>query len=132
MAVLGAVNNLEAAITTIQEETDLQGDDLIRLTSLDNDEIVRSRDYLANIRRSVELGETLIEADDGGDQSKDLILDLRRFFTEGVDFRADDLLPAVIGNDLDKSQPCLPDPTFNGVVISPDLDAAIYDKGTCD
>jgi len=129
--LLGAVTNLEQALRRIEAETDSQEDDLIRITSWDNDELSRTRSYLENIRRSVEVGETLIEADADGDQNKDLVLDLRRFFADGIDFRGDGLLPPVIGNDLDKSRPCLPDPTFNGVVISPNLDSTIYNEFEC-
>jgi hypothetical protein len=131
LLLFGAINNLELTIKSIEEETDSQEDDLIRLTSLDTQEITRTRRYLTRIKRSIESGSTLIEAHDSGDRRKDIILDLRRFFAIGVDFRNDGLLPPVIGNDLDKSQPCLPDPTFNGVVVSPDLDTVVFDDYEC-
>lgn len=133
LLVSGAISNLEGAINSIEAEMDPQADDLIRLTTLESgqQDISRTRSYLASIRESIQSGPTRIEANDDGDQSKDVILDLWRFFNVGVDFRNDGLLPAIIDNELDKSRPCLPDPTFNGVVVSPDLNDAIYDENVC-
>jgi hypothetical protein len=80
----------------------------------------------------VTTGRTLIDTHDSGDRRKDLILDLKQFFTVGVDFRDDNVLPRIVGNDLVGSKPCLPDPTFNGVVISPDLEDILFEETQCD
>ena len=119
--ILLAIANLENSLRVIQSETDNQDDDLVRVSSVEAGEISRTRAYLSGVKQSLTGGGFFSAADSGGDKSKDLILDLQTFFTVGVDFRKDNLLPAVIGNELDDRQPCLPDPTFNGVVVSPDL-----------
>jgi hypothetical protein len=132
MLVSGAIDNLELVIKSIQAETDSQEDDLIRLSDLEPDELNRIRDYLAKVKQSVTTGRTLIDTHDSGDRRKDLILDLKQFFTVGVDFRDDNVLPRIVGNDLVGSKPCLPDPTFNGVVISPDLEDILFEETQCD
>jgi len=127
----GSISKFELALNQIQSETDAQDDDLIRLTSSDQEEINQTKEYLARTRRSISSGQTLLYSSESGDPMEDIIINLRRFFDAGVDFRGDNLLPAVRGNSLDDSQPCLTDPTFNGVVISPDLDSSIYDDYVC-
>jgi hypothetical protein len=119
--ILRAIADFENALRVIESETDSQDDDLIRVSSLDADEIARTRSYLAGVKKSLTGGGFFNAADTDGEKRKDLILDLQAFFTVGVDFRKDNLVPAVIGNELDDSEPCLPDPTFNGVVISLDI-----------
>lgn len=131
LLILGAINNFQLALSTIESEKDSQDDDLVRLTNLDPGDITRTRNYLANIKNSVVQGQTLIVADDSGDRSKDVILNLKRFFDTGIDFRESNLMPKIRENELDTSRPCLPDPTFNGVVISPDLNSIVYDEGIC-
>ena len=128
----GVIYNLDRAITSIENETDDQENDLIKISESDQGDIDRTRAYLLKTRNSIVNGETLIHEDSDGDRTKDVVLNLKRFFIEGVDFRRDDLLPAFEGNQLDEGRPCLPDPTFNGVVVSPDLDESIYEGYSCD
>ena len=127
----GVIKNIEQAIRSIEGESDPQDDDLLKISSADREDISRTRSYLSKTRNSIINGETLVHEDSDGDRTKNLVLNLKRFFVEGVDFRKDDLLPAVKGNRLDESRPCLPDPTFNGVVISPNLDDVIYEEFPC-
>jgi Domain of unknown function (DUF4214) len=131
LLVNGAINNLQLAIDSMESEADPQDDDLISLADVNTDDLNSVRSYLANVKTSINQGQTLIANSDSGDRSKNIILDLKRFFNVGVDFRGSNLLPAVDRNKLDTSRQCLPDPTFNGVVISPDLDATIYDGSRC-
>ncbi len=119
--ILSAIANVENALRVIESETDSQDDDLIRVSSFDPNVISRTRSYLTRVKQSLTGGGFFTEADPDGDKSKDLILDLQAFFTVGVDFRKDNLLPTIIGNELEDGELCLPDPTFNGVVVSPDL-----------
>ncbi len=131
--LLSSIQFLLAALDTIQAEADPQDDDLIRIDILDlaGDDHARSVAFLQNLRTSILSGETLIEPGADGDTTEDIILDLQYFFDVGLDIRGDNLLPEFLDNRLDPAQPCLPDPTFNGVVISPDLDNALYKGVVC-
>ena len=128
----GVIRNLERVITSIENEADDQENDVIKISEYDREDIDQARAYLSKTKNSIVNGQTLIHENSNGDQTKDVILNLKRFFGEGVDFRRDNLLPAVKGNQLDEARPCLPDPSFNGVVVSPDLDDAIYEDYACD
>jgi hypothetical protein len=108
----------------MNSETDDQSDDLITLDDKVTDEIDHARELLANLRMSVSDGATVIEPA--------LELNLAMFFAGGVDLRADGLLPTFAGNDPVDDGSCFPDPTFGGVVLSPDLNRDDNADSICD
>jgi hypothetical protein len=106
----GAIDDLKAAINSVRAETDNQSNDLITLDTLEDPTGAEALAFLDSVAQSIASGATAV-----GDKT----LDLKRFFDTGVDFRSPvNLLPALAGNDV---AGLLPDPTFAGVVVSPDL-----------
>lgn len=107
-----ALDDFEEAIDEIATETDQQVDDLVTLD--DFSDPAHFKTVIVQIRDSIMgVGTTV------GDSQ----LDLQRFFDVGVDFRSpSSLLPPFAGNSA--SGP-FPDATFDGVVLSPDLNEDI-------
>lgn len=124
---LEAIAAFEDAILAVQAEPDDQADDLFSLSTAEERE--EALGYLTRVRQSIEAGATEIKADVDNQPERRIILDLRQFFAGGVDLRGGNLLPEVSGNDVSS---CLPDPTFNGVVLSPDLNKELNEQAdTC-
>ena len=124
---VGALVDMDAAIDVILAETDDQNDDLITLVDpadplADQAEQEQElRDFqtrIAEVQDSIANGATSIG------NSNPATLDLKQFFDVGVDFRNPDRLPPFSGNDISG---LFPDPNFNSVVISPDLNEDILD-----
>jgi len=136
--LLLGIRQLLMALDSINAETDAQDDDLLRVNALEleGDDYDRSVSFLKRLRDSIRSGETLIEQAGGpdgiGEPDYDLVLNLQQFFDVGVDLRGDDLLPKFMDNNVDDTQPCLADPTFNGVIISPDVNNRIYPGAECE
>ena len=64
------------------------------------------------------------------ERRKNAMLDLKRFFDNGVDFRSpSSLLPPFSGN---KVAGFFPDATFDSVVLQPDLNADVNNDGIPD
>ena len=107
-----ALDDYEDAIDEISAETDLQGDDLVTLDDFSDPAyfktvIGQARDSILGVGTTV------------GDSQ----LDLQRFFDIGVDFRSpSSLLPPFAGNN---ASGLFPDATFDGVVLTPDLNEDI-------
>ena len=115
--LLAALDDSLAAITSIEAETDSQLDDLITLDKYAPAGAATARDYISDTRNSVQGTGSRFDRNDL-DVTNDLVLQLDRFFGIGVDFRNSSLLPAFTGNAV---AGLFPDPTFNGVVLTPDL-----------
>jgi hypothetical protein len=122
-----ALVDMDAAIDVILAETDDQNDDLITLVDPADplaDQAVQEqelRDFqtrIAEVQNSIANGATSIG------NSNPATLDLQRFFDAGVDFRNPDRLPQFSGNDISG---LFPDPAFNSVVLSPDLNEDLLD-----
>jgi len=113
-----ALDDFDLAIDTILAETDPQDDDLITLESqlkrnlLSDPAGAEAKVKIAQARDSILNGATTVGK---------TMLDLQHFFDVGVDFRnpaPGGLLPPFSGN---RAAGPFPDPTFDGVVLLPDL-----------
>jgi len=122
-----ALVDADAAINAILLETDDQNDDLITLIdpadpladqALQEQELRDFQTRIAEVQNSIANGATSIG------NSNPATLDLMRFFDVGVDFRNPDRLPPFTGNDVSG---LFPDPNFNSVVLSPDLNEDLRD-----
>ena len=111
-----ALADIDEAIVIMLAETDDQSDDLISLADLSAQEITDFRTDIANVQSSIDNGPT--------DFDSSLTLDLKQFFDAGVDFRTPNRLPAFTGDDISG---LFPDPNFNDVVLSPDLNEDVVD-----
>jgi hypothetical protein len=118
---MDALVDMNEAIDVILSEVDDQNDDLITLVDPSDplaDQVVQEqelRDFqtrIAEVQNSIANGATSIG------NSNPATLDLKQFFDVGVDFRDPNRLPQFTGNDISG---LFPDPTFNSVVLSPDL-----------
>ena len=108
---------LAAEINAISAEFDSQSDDLITLDKYSAADIATAKDYINDSKNSVLGLDNRFDRNDQ-DVTNDLLLQLDRFFGIGVDFRSPNLLPGFIGNAVGS---LFPDPTFNGVILVPDL-----------
>lgn len=123
-ALAGALDDFSMAIDVINTETDAQGDDVVTLDSLtirDQNTLAEAKGYLANAKQSLALATTIVDYNQTVEPDKeDITLNLQKFFDIGVDFRkpAPGLLPPFEANRVNG---LFPDPTFGGVVLSPDL-----------
>jgi len=115
-----ALDDFSAALDVISAETDDQLNDLVTLDKLTANDVATAKGYLAKTKQSILSGETkIVDYDPAVDPDKeDIVLNLQRFFDVGVDFRNPNLLPVFTVN---KVSGLFPDPTFNGVVKSPNL-----------
>ncbi|MGD2073489.1 MAG: hypothetical protein PVI91_06625 [Gammaproteobacteria bacterium] len=122
-----ALVDMNEAINVILAETDDQNDDLITLVdpadpladqTLQEQELRDFQDRIAEVQNSIANGATSIGT------SNPATLDLMQFFNSGVDFRDPNRLPEFTGNDV---AGLFPDPGFNSVVLSPDLNEDIVD-----
>ncbi len=115
-----ALDDFSADLDVISAETDDQLNDLVTLDKLTVKDVATAKDYLAKTKQSILSGETkIVDYDPAVDPDKeDIVLNLQRFFDVGVDFRHPNLLPEFTGNKVSN---LFPDPTFNGVVKSPNL-----------
>ncbi|MFV1998526.1 MAG: FG-GAP repeat domain-containing protein [Acidiferrobacterales bacterium] len=120
--LLAALDDSLAAIVAIEAETDSQLDDLITLDTYAAAGAATAKDYISDTRNSIQGTGNRFDRNDL-DVTNDLVLQLDRFFGVGVDFRSSNLLPGFIGNDVSG---LFPDPTFNGVVLTPDLNEDIF------
>lgn len=118
-----ALDDFIEAIDVIEGETDDQLDDLVTVDTLGGDP-AQARQTLLDIKKSILDGPTLIG-------STGTELDLQRFFDTGVDFRSPTpgLLPPFTGNNVSG---LFPDPTFDGVVLQPDLNEDVDIDGVPD
>jgi len=123
-----ALVDMDEAIDVILAETDDQNDDLITLVdpgdpladqALQEQELRDFQTRIAEVQNSIANGATAIG------NSNPATLDLAQFFDVGVDFRNPDRLPAFTGNDVSG---LFPDPSFNSVVLSPDLNEDLADE----
>lgn len=123
-----ALVDMDEAIDVILAETDDQNDDLITLVdpgdpladqALQEQELRDFQTRVAEVQNSIANGATAIG------NSNPATLDLAQFFDVGVDFRNPDRLPAFTGNDVSG---LFPDPSFNSVVLSPDLNEDLADE----
>jgi hypothetical protein len=122
-----ALVDMDEAINVILDETDDQNDDLITLIdpsdpladqTLQEQELRDFQNRIAEVQNSIANGTTSIGT------SNPAMLDLLQFFDTGVDFRDPNRLPAFTGNDV---AGLFPDPGFNSVVLSPDLNEDVVD-----
>lgn len=122
-----ALVDMDAAIDVILAETDDQNDDLITLVdpadpladqAAQEQELRDFQTRIAEVQNSIANGATSIG------NSNPATLDLKQFFDVGVDFRNPDRLPQFSGNDVSG---LFPDPAFNSVVLSPDLNEDLLD-----
>jgi hypothetical protein len=122
-----ALVDMDEAINVILAETDDQNDDLITLVdpadpladqALHEQELRDFQTRIAEVQSSIANGATPIGT------SNPATLDLLQFFNVGVDFRNPNRLPPFTGNDVSG---LFPDPTFNSVVLSPDLNEDLLD-----
>jgi hypothetical protein len=110
----GAIDDFKDAIDVIKGEVDDQSDDLVTLDLLGDPTGATAKAKLDQVMTSLLSGATMVGK---------ATLDLQRFFDHGVDFRSpSDLLPAFTGNSV---AGLFPDATFDGVIVSPDLNADI-------
>lgn len=110
----GAILDFTAAIDVIKAEVDNQLDDLVTLDLLGDPTGATAKAKLDQVMTSLVSGATMVGK---------TTLDLKHFFDDGVDFRSpSNLLPPFAGNSV---AGLFPDPTFDGVIVSPDLNADI-------
>jgi hypothetical protein len=128
---LSAIDDLDAALVEMEAESDLQDDDFITLDEVAADGIDTARDYLADIKGSIEGKSTIIDRNDL-DPDNDINIDLQQFYDAGIDFRSPNRLPVFIGNKIEGTNPCFPDPGFNNVLIAPDVNADDDLNNICD
>jgi hypothetical protein len=110
----GAVDDFTAAIDFILGEEPDQSNDLITLDLLGDPTGATAKAKLDQLMTSLVSGATAVGS---------ATLDLKHFFDDGVDFRSpSDLLPPFAGNSV---AGLFPDATFDGVIVSPDLNADV-------
>jgi hypothetical protein len=110
----GAIVDFKDAIDVIKGEVDDQTDDLVTLDLLGDPSGATAKAKLDQLMTSLVSGATMVGS---------AMIDLKHFFDDGVDFRSpSDLLPPFAGNSV---AGLFPDPTFDGVIVSPDLNADI-------
>ena len=103
-----ALDDFDAAIDEIVAETDDQLDDLVTIDMIGDPTLAKQK--IAQVKESILNGATTVGQG---------MLDLRHFFDDGVDFRSpSDLLPPFNGN---KVAGLFPDPTFDQVILQPDM-----------
>ncbi|MBW2636791.1 MAG: hypothetical protein JRC86_04590 [Deltaproteobacteria bacterium] len=113
--LLDAADDLEAAITSIEAETDDQTDDLVNFSGVTQDEIDEGKATIAYAKSSLsnDSNITIDDNDTPTDDTDDTVINLENFFTGyGIDLRA--LLPTFAG---DAPTGFLPDETFDGTLI---------------
>jgi len=111
----GAIVDFKDAIDVIKGEVDDQSDDLVTLDLLGDPTGVTAKAKLDQVMTSLLNGATMVGK---------ATLDLKHFFDDGVDFRSPTpgLLPMFSGNSV---AGLFPDATFDGVIVSPDLNTDI-------
>ena len=108
-SALASLNNLQAAIASINGESDDQTDDLITLD--DTSAIVAEMNtWIDETRASITVGATAINR---------TILNLKGFFDAGV-LLDETTLPGLAGNGVDPANGLFEDPTLGGVVLDTD------------
>jgi hypothetical protein len=114
-----ALDDFSAAIDEIGAETDDQSDDLITIDTIGDPMLAKQK--IAEVKDSILNGSTMVGK---------TMLDLKHFFDDGVDFRApSNLLPDFNGNNV---AGLFSDPTFDGVVLQPDLNEDLNMDGIPD
>ena len=108
-SALGALDDLQAAIATIDSESDDQTDDLITLDDT-NAMVTEMNAWIDGARESINVGPAQVKA---------TVLNLKIFFDGGV-LLDETTLPGLEGNRVDPSNAFFEDPTLNGVVIDID------------
>ena len=110
----GAIIDFKDAIDVINGEVDDQTDDFVTLDLLGDPTGATAKAKLDQLMDSLVNGETVVGS---------ATINLKHFFDDGVDFRSpSDLLPPFAANSV--AGP-FPDPTFDGVIVSPDLNEDI-------
>ncbi len=106
----GALDDLDAAIVWMDQETDSQHDDLISLADMTTEEIDEARAGIATAKECLDGQCTVDDNDTPSDTADDTIIDPSKFF-EGIDLRA--LLPPFTGD----VPGYFPDPTMGGIIV---------------
>lgn len=121
LLLLDALADMDAAVDAIDAETDHQQDDFITLMTLTNEDAATAKDFIADARKSIQGLDSVFDQNDAN-ADNDWRVHLDIFFDTGLDFRTPDRLPAFTGNNVSG---LFPDPTFNSIVIMPDLNEDI-------
>ena len=104
----GAIADFKDAIDFIKMEEADQGDDLVTLDLLGDPTGVSAKAKLDQVEYSLLNGDAPVGS---------VTLDLQHFFDDGVNFRSPStLLPPFTGNSVSGD---FPDPSFDGVIVSP-------------